>query len=137
MKNRCTQLSHFVSTIQVSLQQLLWCTIVELLARFGIDFIGKPDGLLIGIIVNRTPFGDKFAQNAVGSLIDWPLPGRIDLSVKGFKSGEGGKFIPVVRSNATKTGKIYPIFLFALFHCNGNTGGCFAVYPDVKIVAGQ
>ena len=88
--------------------------------------------------MDRTSFRDKFVQNTVGSLIDWPLPGRIDLSVKGFKGGEGGKVIPIVRSNAAEErGKFIPYCSLRWFHSNGNTGGCLAVDPDMKIAAGQ
>lgn len=93
--------------------------------------------------MDRTPFWNEFAQNTVGSLIDWLLPGgivvdKIDFGSKGFKGGEDGKFIPVVRSNAAKDlGKIVPILRFELFYGSGNIGGCLSFDADRKIVAGQ
>ena len=88
-------------------KQLFRGTVAKTFSGEGIDFIGKHEDLLIGIVMDRTSFGDESPEQPVGSFIDRSFPGgirmgKVDVYAKGFKGREGSKLISIIGRDAAE-----------------------------------
>ena len=68
-----------VNQVKLSIEQFLGGVVVEALSGQRVHFVRKHQNFLVCVVPNGHAFGHKTAQNAVGTLVNRPLPGGVGM----------------------------------------------------------